>query len=224
MASLAAFTPATTGSSVSSYSVLKVTLKAPIIKGGYRLANTNGTDYRLRDQASIRGRAGCCLQQLAALRDRWCGIRGHRTHQRLREHPASKASPRTRTGWTVGAGWEYGFTPNWSARLEYRYTDFGSYRDRSTFSFPGFTYEDHPRVSHGTCRYQLSLRRPGRRQVLQVLIWLPDSPQQLKAPASSGAFCAFCSQVGPLHPHRPLGSDRRLHMLGPHARGQQTAP
>ena len=28
------------------------------IKGGYRLVNTNGTDYRLRDQASIRGRAG----------------------------------------------------------------------------------------------------------------------------------------------------------------------
>jgi hypothetical protein len=33
-------------------------LEGADIKGGYRLANTNGTDYRLRDQASIRGRLG----------------------------------------------------------------------------------------------------------------------------------------------------------------------
>jgi outer membrane immunogenic protein len=31
----------------------------------------------------------------------------------------------TRTGWTVGAGIEYGFTPNWSLKLEYNYMDFG---------------------------------------------------------------------------------------------------
>jgi outer membrane immunogenic protein len=65
----------------------------------------------------------------------------------------------TRTGWTVGAGWEYGFTPNWSARLEYRYTDFGSYSDRSTFSFPGFTYRPS-RVSHGTWRYRYRFGGP----------------------------------------------------------------
>jgi outer membrane immunogenic protein len=32
----------------------------------------------------------------------------------------------TRAGWTVGAGVEYAFTPNWTARLEYRYADYGS--------------------------------------------------------------------------------------------------
>ena len=31
----------------------------------------------------------------------------------------------TRLGWTAGAGVEYAFAPNWSARLEYRYSDFG---------------------------------------------------------------------------------------------------
>jgi outer membrane immunogenic protein len=32
----------------------------------------------------------------------------------------------TRTGWTVGAGLEYGITRNWSARIEYDYLGFGS--------------------------------------------------------------------------------------------------
>jgi outer membrane immunogenic protein len=31
-----------------------------------------------------------------------------------------------RTGWTIGAGVEWGFAPNWSAKLEYNYIDFGS--------------------------------------------------------------------------------------------------
>lgn len=32
----------------------------------------------------------------------------------------------TRTGWTIGAGVEHAFTSNLTARLEYRYSDFGS--------------------------------------------------------------------------------------------------
>jgi opacity protein-like surface antigen len=32
----------------------------------------------------------------------------------------------TRTGWTVGAGLEFGLAPNWSAKVEYDYLDFGT--------------------------------------------------------------------------------------------------
>lgn len=32
----------------------------------------------------------------------------------------------TRVGWTAGAGVEYAFAPQWSAKLEYNYMDFGS--------------------------------------------------------------------------------------------------
>lgn len=32
----------------------------------------------------------------------------------------------TRVGWTVGAGFEYAFAGNWSAKIEYNYLDFGS--------------------------------------------------------------------------------------------------
>jgi outer membrane immunogenic protein len=33
----------------------------------------------------------------------------------------------TKTGWTAGVGLEYAMVGNWSARLDYRYYDFGSY-------------------------------------------------------------------------------------------------
>lgn len=32
----------------------------------------------------------------------------------------------TRVGWTVGAGWEYAFATNWSAKIEYNYLDLGT--------------------------------------------------------------------------------------------------
>jgi outer membrane immunogenic protein len=33
---------------------------------------------------------------------------------------------RTRSGWTIGVGSEYKFSPNWSAFIEYNYADFGT--------------------------------------------------------------------------------------------------
>jgi outer membrane immunogenic protein len=36
------------------------------------------------------------------------------------------AGSETRTGWTVGAGVEWAFLPNWSAKLEYDFYDFGT--------------------------------------------------------------------------------------------------
>jgi outer membrane immunogenic protein len=52
----------------------------------------------------------------------------------------------TKVGWTVGAGAEHAFTPNWSVKLEYLYTDLGSigytstYVPGSTFAPPGSNY------------------------------------------------------------------------------------
>lgn len=52
----------------------------------------------------------------------------------------------TRVGWTVGAGAEHAFSPNWTVKLEYLYTDLGSvnytsaYVPGSTFAPPGSNY------------------------------------------------------------------------------------
>jgi outer membrane immunogenic protein len=42
------------------------------------------------------------------------------------------SSSNTHLGWTIGAGWEYAFANNWSARVEYLYT---SYEDKTYFNF-----------------------------------------------------------------------------------------
>ena len=41
----------------------------------------------------------------------------------------------TRVGWTVGAGAEYMFTPNWIGRLEFLYADLGSHGESYPASF-----------------------------------------------------------------------------------------
>jgi len=43
----------------------------------------------------------------------------------------------TRWGWTAGAGIEYAFTNNWSAKIEYNYLDFG--KDQVAFTLPAPT-------------------------------------------------------------------------------------
>jgi outer membrane immunogenic protein len=42
----------------------------------------------------------------------------------------------TRAGWTAGAGVEWAFVGNWSAKLEYNYMDFGA----ATLTFPGLGF------------------------------------------------------------------------------------
>ena len=38
----------------------------------------------------------------------------------------SASETKFHTGWTIGGGLEYMFVPNWSAKVEYMYADFGS--------------------------------------------------------------------------------------------------
>ena len=45
---------------------------------------------------------------------------------------ASSSTSDTKTGWTMGLGGAYAFSPNWSVRGEWLYTDFGSIRDTAS--------------------------------------------------------------------------------------------
>jgi len=46
-----------------------------------------------------------------------------------------------RSGWTFGAGWEYGLTPNWSLKIEYNYIAFR--KDDVWWEFPNNPWSFH---------------------------------------------------------------------------------
>ena len=73
-----------------------------------------------------------------------------------------------RDGWTVGAGLEYMFAQNWSAKAEYQYYDFGNVAFTTPAALAPFgSYPQ--RRAHREGRHQLPLRRlrrPGCREVL----------------------------------------------------------
>ena len=75
----------------------------------------------------------------------------------------------TRWGWMAGAGIEYSFTDNWSAKIEYNYLDFGTRAVRFTDTTGTFfARHQHPRAHpRRQSRHQLSLRLgAGRRHLL----------------------------------------------------------
>ena len=43
-------------------------------------------------------------------------------------------------GWTVGGGLEYAWSPHWTSRVEYRYTDLGQFSDTPTTDGDGYRY------------------------------------------------------------------------------------
>jgi outer membrane immunogenic protein len=62
------------------------------------------------------------------------------------------------TGWTLGGGLEYAFASNWTGRVEYRYTDWGTITDVAPTGisprFDGVSYRHEP--SDQTVRVGLS--------------------------------------------------------------------
>lgn len=113
------------------------------VDGGYTLTNGNGTDFDLRWQASIRGRLGVAFDRVLIY------VTGGAAFADLRYAYFTAAGVReqfsdTRTGWTVGGGVEWAMFGNWSARGEYRFTDFGDLTNNSAVAFPAFTYKHDP--------------------------------------------------------------------------------
>lgn len=75
-------------------------------------------------RGSVRARAGVAFDR--ALVYATGGLAwGNFKYTDLTLWPWATTYSKTHTGWTVGAGVEYALTNNWSARVEYRYTDWG---------------------------------------------------------------------------------------------------
>ncbi|MDA9405164.1 hypothetical protein XH79_41365 [Bradyrhizobium sp. CCBAU 45389] len=108
------------------------------------------TDYRLDWTASLRGRFGYAFDRMFVYAMGGAAfLKETEIRTQYRSNSASAALPAgtltqttfkeeasaTRRGWTVGAGFEYALTNNWSLRGEYAYDHFGD----ETFRFPNAT-------------------------------------------------------------------------------------
>jgi outer membrane immunogenic protein len=100
-----------------------------------RLSNTHGEVDWL---ATVTGRLGYAVNN-SLFYAKGGAAWAHKTEDNNTTDPTAANLVRTlsngedtRTGWTVGAGWEYGFAPNWSAKIEYNYMDFGSKTEART--------------------------------------------------------------------------------------------
>ena len=60
-------------------------------------------------------------------------------------------------GWTVGAGVEYAFAPNWSGKVEYNFLDFGKH----TFTFEPIPLQEDIRQTVHTVKFGINYRFGG---------------------------------------------------------------
>ena len=87
-------------------------------------------------------------------------------------------------GYTVGAGIEYLFTPNWSAKAEYQYYDFGKSRfvhPAALVPFGTFNNDEHTLKAGVNYRFNLAVRpRQG-------------TERQLAQSAGKCRLCGICA-------------------------------
>ena len=113
----------------------------PWIEPGTDPVRKPRTGTTVDNLGSIAGRVGYAFDRVLV----FAKGGGAWAHDDYRAFNANTANERliasasgTRWGWMAGGGLEYGLTPNWSAKVEFDYFDFGS--DRITLvSVPGVT-------------------------------------------------------------------------------------
>ncbi len=81
--------------------------------------------WRAEWMATVVGRAGIAFNNnLFYVRGGYAGVNNRLSVSDTVPVTGSGASTQWHNGWTIGAGWEYGFTPNWIFGLEYNYASF----------------------------------------------------------------------------------------------------
>jgi outer membrane immunogenic protein len=92
---------------------------------------------RTQIDGSIRGRLGLAFDRVLVYGTG--GVAFASVQHNITDFTGFEESHTTgRTGWTAGGGIEYAIDNNWSVRVEYRYTDYGSYGVfYDSLAFPG---------------------------------------------------------------------------------------
>ncbi|TGR19401.1 MULTISPECIES: outer membrane protein [unclassified Mesorhizobium] len=89
-------------------------------------------------QGSLRARLGYAMGPALLYATGGLAVAHFRTN--YDDGGTTDSTSNTKAGWTVGAGVEYAFSQKWTTRVEYRYTDFGTFTDNpatdSGYNYP----------------------------------------------------------------------------------------
>jgi outer membrane immunogenic protein len=114
--------------------------------GGFIAGDSTSTASEVK--GSIRGRLGVAVDRVLFYATGGAAFASFSTYYNATPTFGAGAvdmRTRTRTGYTVGGGVEYAFMNNFSARAEYRYTNYGTFTDALASAAPGLGAT----VSHG---------------------------------------------------------------------------
>jgi outer membrane immunogenic protein len=109
------------------------------LKGSGRDAVGNSINTNVNWASTVTGRAGVAFDRLLVYAKGGLAVANDKST--LNDIAGGTANTSlTRTGWTAGAGLEYAFAPNWSAKVEYDYLGFGSQTlNLPTAAFPAYS-------------------------------------------------------------------------------------
>jgi outer membrane immunogenic protein len=130
-------------------------LEAVNARGGFVDPGGLG-ELKLKWQSSLRARVGVAFDRLHIYGTGGAAFANMRYDYTNPVGPITETTTSWRTGYTIGGGAEFAFTDNLIGRVEYRYSNFGSFRYVSTVAFPILTGEQTPRFS--TVRAGLSYK------------------------------------------------------------------
>lgn len=136
-------------------------IEASGVRGNNNVAAPfTGTNFENRWQGSVRGRLGLAMGPTLLYATGGVAIADLAGTYSVGAGP-QQTFRSTETGWTVGAGVEFAVAQNWTTRLEYRYTDFGTLTDNpSAAAVPGnFGYRND--VDFHTVRVGVSYKFGG---------------------------------------------------------------
>lgn len=99
-------------------------------------------------QGSVRGRFGIAVDRALFYATGGAAFGGLSNTYTNSRTGAIDSLSHTKVGYTVGGGVEYALSNNWSARVEYRYTDFGTISDNLANSTGGAVTVNHRENDH----------------------------------------------------------------------------
>jgi len=119
------------------------TTVANIVTPGDALTASASLDF----QGSVRARVGFAFDRALIYATgglAWANFENSYTYRNAAGFSTNESFESTEWGWTLGAGVEYAFTNNFTARVEYRYTQFESFNNTSALLLPGAVADVEP--------------------------------------------------------------------------------